>query len=137
MLAKLLKAQSHLTATIMAALVVFQEQIDEVVAHLESTPTFDELPVFDDELPDDLPHHARFPAPFFKDHLCWDSNVSDTSPVVKGTWVTVHHIVQMIVEGWTWSDVLRTHPELTEDDLRAALAFTVAADHADCPHAIL
>ncbi len=59
-------------------------------------------------------------------------NVSDHSPVIKGTLVTVSHVVSLIVDGWTWSDILRAHPELTEDDIRACLAYTVAADEARC-----
>ncbi|MFO0908137.1 MAG: DUF433 domain-containing protein [Isosphaeraceae bacterium] len=61
--------------------------------------------------------------------LVFDANVSLTSPVVKGTWVTAGQVVSRIVDGWTWSDVLRTHPELTEDDIRACLAYTVAQDN--------
>jgi uncharacterized protein (DUF433 family) len=64
----------------------------------------------------------------WRDRLTFDASVSDTSPVVKGTWVTAGHVVSLIVDGWTWSDILRTHPELTEDDVRACLAYTVAQD---------
>ena len=60
--------------------------------------------------------------------LTMDANVSDSSPVVRGTWVTVDHVVSLIVDGWNWSDVLRTHPELIEDDIRACLAYTVEQD---------
>ena len=58
--------------------------------------------------------------------LIFDFNVSEASPVVKGTWVTVGHVVSLIVDGWTWGDILRTHPELTEEDIRVCLAYTVA-----------
>ena len=59
------------------------------------------------------------------DHLIVDPDVSATSPVVRGTWVTVGHVVSEIVDGSTWPDILRTHPELTEDDIRACLAYAV------------
>lgn len=64
----------------------------------------------------------------WQDRLVFDFNVSETSPVVKGTWVTVGHVVSLIVDGWSWSDVLRSHPELTEDDVRMCLAYTVEQD---------
>lgn len=64
-------------------------------------------------------------APRWGHRLAFDFNVSETSPVVKGTWVTVAHVVELIVDGWSWADVLRTHPELVEDDVRACLAYTV------------
>lgn len=59
------------------------------------------------------------------DRLAFDADVSDVSPVVKGTWVRVDDVVAMIVDGYTWDDVLRTHPELAEDDIRACLAYAM------------
>jgi uncharacterized protein (DUF433 family) len=71
-------------------------------------------------------------APRWQDRLVFDFSVSETSPVVKGTWVTVRHVVSLIVDGWAWSDILRTHPELTEDDVRTCLAYTADQDdHGD------
>jgi uncharacterized protein (DUF433 family) len=61
--------------------------------------------------------------------LTVDESVSADSPVVKGTWVTVNEVVSLIVDGWTWSDVLRSHPELCEDDIRACLSYTVDQDN--------
>ena len=48
--------------------------------------------------------------------------------MVTGTWVTVCQVVSLIVDGWTWSEILRAYPELTEDDVRTCLAYTVAED---------
>jgi uncharacterized protein (DUF433 family) len=62
------------------------------------------------------------------DHLVFDPEVSEDSPVVKGTWITVGHVVSMIIDGWTWTDILRTHPELTEEDIQACLAYTIDQD---------
>jgi uncharacterized protein (DUF433 family) len=67
----------------------------------------------------------------WQDRLVFDFNVSETSPVVKGTWVTVSQVVSLIVDGWTWGDILRTHPELTEDDIRVCLSYTVAQDNGE------
>ena len=64
----------------------------------------------------------------WQDRLVFDFSVSETSPVIKGTWVTVSRVVSLIVDGWTWSDILRAHPELTEDDVRTCLAYTVEQD---------
>jgi uncharacterized protein (DUF433 family) len=66
--------------------------------------------------------------PRWRGRLVFDPNVSEHSPVVKGTWVTVSQVVSLIVDGWSWSDILRTHPELNEDDIRTCLAYTVAED---------
>jgi uncharacterized protein (DUF433 family) len=71
------------------------------------------------------------PAPRWQDRLVFDYSVSETSPVVKGTWVTVGHVVSLIVDGWSWADVLRAHPELTEDDVRTCLAYSVDQDKSE------
>jgi uncharacterized protein (DUF433 family) len=83
-----------------------------------------ERPDQDDDRDDETEVAAQW-----NERLIFDDNVSDSSPVVKGTWVTVSHVVSLVVDGWTWSDILRTHPELTEDDIRACLAYTVAQDN--------
>ncbi len=62
--------------------------------------------------------------------LVYDFNVSEISPVVKGTWVTVGHVVSLIVDGWTWSDILRSYPELTEEDVRTCVAYAMAEESA-------
>ena len=61
--------------------------------------------------------------------LVFDFDVSDTSPVVKGTWIAVAHVVSQIVDGCTWADILRSHPELTEDDIRACVAYAMAEEN--------
>lgn len=63
--------------------------------------------------------------PIWKDRLVFDFEVSDFSPVVKGTWVTVSHVVSLIVDGHSWADILRSHPELTQDDVHACMAYAL------------
>ncbi len=83
------------------------------------------LPDRDDDCPVEIVEASPLG---WEKRLTMDPNVSDSSPVVNGTWVTVEHVVTLIVDGWNWSDILRTHPELTEDDIRACLAYTVEQD---------
>lgn len=64
----------------------------------------------------------------WRDRLAFEPEVSDISPVVKGTWVTADQIISRIVDGWSWADILRDHPELSEDDIRACLSYTVEAE---------
>ena len=77
-----------------------------------------------------LPPTVADPRQPWLDRLVLDPNVSDSSPVVRGTWVTVGHVVSLVVDGWSWADILRTHPELTEDDLRACLTYAVEEENA-------
>lgn len=76
----------------------------------------------DDEAQDD---DENDPGVLWRHRLVLDPDVSDRSPVVKGTWITVGHVVTLVVDGWSWADILRAHPELSEDDIRACLTYSV------------
>jgi uncharacterized protein (DUF433 family) len=69
----------------------------------------------------------------WEDRLVFDVNMPSESPCVKGTWITASQVVSQIVDGSHWSDVLRAHPELTEDDIRACLAYTADRDESGPP----
>jgi len=47
-------------------------------------------------------------------------------PVIKGTRVTVEHILRKLAGGMTVDEILADHPRLTAEDVYAAAAF--AAD---------
>jgi uncharacterized protein (DUF433 family) len=48
-------------------------------------------------------------------------------PCIKGTRITVELILRKLGGGRTFADLLESYPQLSEDDLRTALAF--AADY--------
>jgi len=56
-----------------------------------------------------------------------DPAVMMGKPCIKGTRITVELILRKLGAGRSFSDLLEAYPRLTEDDLRAALAF--AADY--------
>jgi uncharacterized protein (DUF433 family) len=56
-----------------------------------------------------------------------DPAVMMGKPRIKGTRLTVELILRKLGAGRSFADVLDAYPELTDDDLRAALAF--AADY--------
>jgi uncharacterized protein (DUF433 family) len=56
-----------------------------------------------------------------------DPRIMFGKPVIKGTRVTVELILRKIGEGMTDEQILEHHPQLTVDDIRAAVVF--AADH--------
>jgi uncharacterized protein (DUF433 family) len=80
----------------------------------------------DDELED--VEGPPTPAGPWQQRLVFDFSVSDHSPVVRGTWITAGQVVSLIVDGWSWSDILRAHPELTGEDIGTCLAYTVAEE---------
>ena len=48
-------------------------------------------------------------------------------PVVKGTRITIEHILRKLAGGMTVSEIIADHPHLVPDDVYAAAAF--AADY--------
>ena len=66
----------------------------------------------------------------WRHRLVFDAAISKTSPVVQGTCVTVEQIVSMVVDGWSWAEILSALPELTEDDIRACLTYSVEEEGA-------
>jgi uncharacterized protein (DUF433 family) len=52
-------------------------------------------------------------------------------PVVAGTRITVESILEKLAAGETIEQILDAHPRLTEDGIRAALAFAANALRAD------
>lgn len=44
-------------------------------------------------------------------------------PVIKGTRITVEHILKSLSEGATFEDILEMHPHITNEDIKAALAY--------------
>ena len=56
-----------------------------------------------------------------------DPAVMMGKPCIKGTRITVELILRKLGAGHSFADVLEAYPHLSEDDVRAALAF--AADY--------
>lgn len=44
-------------------------------------------------------------------------------PIIRGTRITVEHILDELAGGLTVEDLVASHPRLTREDLQAALAF--------------
>ena len=60
-----------------------------------------------------------------------DPNVMMGKPVIKGTRITVELILEKMSAGETVEEIVSAHPRLSEDAIRAALAFASEALRAD------
>jgi uncharacterized protein (DUF433 family) len=60
-------------------------------------------------------------------HISADPAVMMGKPCIKGTRIAVELILRKLGAGRSFAELLAVYPHLTEDDLRAALAF--AADY--------
>ena len=60
-----------------------------------------------------------------------DSKICGGEPVIKGTRVTLRTVLASLAEGATIEELLADFPTLTEDDVRAVIAFAAASAEED------
>jgi uncharacterized protein (DUF433 family) len=58
-------------------------------------------------------------------------DVCNGKPVVRGTRISVSTVASYLTAGDTEEEILKAHPQLTRDDIRACLAFAqrISAAH--------
>ncbi len=44
-------------------------------------------------------------------------------PTVKGTRLAVEFIIDLLAEGWTFTEILKNYPGLTTEDIQACLSY--------------
>jgi uncharacterized protein (DUF433 family) len=59
----------------------------------------------------------------WRDHIALDPAVLVGKPVVKGTRIAVELVLDLLVAGWTFEQVLANYPGLTLEDIRACIAY--------------
>jgi uncharacterized protein (DUF433 family) len=67
------------------------------------------------------------------DRILRDPSICGGEPVIKGTRVTLKTVLASLSEGDTVLDILKNFPSLTEEDIRAAIAFAAASAMEDLP----
>ena len=66
------------------------------------------------------------------DRIELNPRVCNGKPVIKGTRIPVSVILEQIAEGESWQAVLSGYPELTKEDIQAALHYAKASlDHTE------
>jgi uncharacterized protein (DUF433 family) len=66
-------------------------------------------------------------------HISRNPAVCGGEPVIKGTRVTVRTVLASLAEGATPDAIVADFPTLTEDDVRAVIAFAAASAEEDIP----
>ena len=57
------------------------------------------------------------------DRIAVDSKILTGKPVVRGTRIAVELVVELLAAGWSHAQILASYPHLTEEDIRACLAY--------------
>ena len=63
----------------------------------------------------------------WRDRIVSNPEILVGKPVIKGTRISVELILGQLANGWTFEQVLESYPNITREDILAALAF--AAEH--------
>ncbi|MDA2930153.1 DUF433 domain-containing protein [Acidobacteria bacterium AH-259-O06] len=69
----------------------------------------------------------------YQQHIIRDPKVCGGEPVIKGTRVTVRTILASLAEGARVEEILEDFPTLTEEDVRAVIAFAATSAEDDLP----
>ena len=61
-----------------------------------------------------------------EERIIIDEKILGGKPVIKGTRIPVYLIVEMIANGLSIKDILKEYPELSEEDVKAALRYAAS-----------
>ncbi|MEQ6121035.1 DUF433 domain-containing protein [Reichenbachiella sp. MALMAid0571] len=56
-------------------------------------------------------------------YISTDQNVLLGKPTVKGTRISVEHIIGLLAQGWTEQQILENYPRLTNKSLQAVFSY--------------
>ena len=59
----------------------------------------------------------------WQDHIVSDQNILLGKPTVKGTRISVDHIVSLLAQGWSEDAILENYPRLTPESLKAVFSY--------------
>lgn len=69
----------------------------------------------------------------YHDYITRDPKICGGAPVIRGTRVTLRTLLASLAEGASSEDILRNFPSVSEDALRAVIAFAAASAQEDMP----
>jgi uncharacterized protein (DUF433 family) len=69
----------------------------------------------------------------YRDRIVRDQHVVGGEPVLKGTRVTLRTVLASLAEGESTAEILGDFPTLSEEDVRAAIAFAATSAQEDLP----
>ena len=56
-------------------------------------------------------------------YIASDKNILMGKPAIKGTRISVDHIISLLAQGWTEQKILDNYPRLTPESLKAVFAY--------------
>lgn len=59
----------------------------------------------------------------WRKYIISDDNILLGKPTVKGTRISVEHIIGLLAQGWTEQQILENYPRLTHESLQAVFSY--------------
>lgn len=59
----------------------------------------------------------------WKEYLVSDKEVLLGKPTIKGTRISVEHLLQLLAQGWSEQEILENYPRLSRLSLQAVFAY--------------
>ena len=69
----------------------------------------------------------------YRKRIIRDPKICGGEPVIKGTRVLLRTILASLAEGDSIEEIIKDFPSLTEEDIRAVIAFAATAAEEDLP----
>jgi len=62
----------------------------------------------------------------WKEHITADESILLGKPTIKGTRISVEHIVGLLAQGWNEQQILENYPRITQESLQAVFLYIQA-----------
>jgi uncharacterized protein (DUF433 family) len=72
----------------------------------------------------------------WQERITIDPEILVGKPVVRGTRLAVEFIIDLLAQGWPESEILRSYPGLTAQDIQACFAYASATLKAEKVHLV-
>jgi uncharacterized protein (DUF433 family) len=59
----------------------------------------------------------------YKEHIEVNTEIRFGKPIIKGTRITIHDVLQWLASGLTHEQIIEDFPQLTEQDLLACISY--------------
>lgn len=59
----------------------------------------------------------------WRNHIETNDNILVGKPVIKGTRLSVEHIISLMASGWTEQQILENYPRLSKESLQAVFGY--------------
>lgn len=59
----------------------------------------------------------------WREHIISDESILVGKPTIKGTRISVQHLVGLFAQGWTEQQILENYPRLTHESMQAVFSY--------------